>query len=112
MISSVPQTQLRIPRNLEPPTRIMLWPIHIRRDQEALILREGLDCPMAIQRDGAIDEAIGDGGAARQKSRPALILTISGFNPCSTREPISCPAFNGPRIPANSVAQHKALVGV
>ena len=58
---------LRIPGYLKPPTYIMLRTSYIGRNQEALILREGLHRPVAIQRDGAIEEAVGDGGAAGKK---------------------------------------------
>ena len=63
----VRKAKIRCPGYLEPSAYIVLRAIHVRRDQEALILREGLHRPVAIQRDGAIEEAVGDGGAAGKK---------------------------------------------
>lgn len=61
------QAQLRIPGYLEPSAYIVLRAGHIGWDQEPLILREGLHRPMAVQRDGAVDEAVADRSAAGKK---------------------------------------------
>ena len=52
------QMQLRRPRNLKPTAHVMLRAAHIRRNQEPLVLGEGLRLPVRIEGIRAVHEPI------------------------------------------------------
>ncbi|SRR5260370_36217613 len=73
-------TKFGVPGNLQPSAGIMLWALHVGRDQEALVLTKDLRRPVPIKRDRTVDEAVSDGAATGKIKCSAFILAIPGFD--------------------------------